>query len=84
MYEFHLLSVVFLACYIAAIKRILQNMGEIDMLNGYLYFGMEVRVYYGHTKILWYRKRKSFKMRGEAKVRKRADNGIENIDTFMS
>ena len=33
---------VFLACYIGAIRRIMSKASEVDMLNGYLYFGMEV------------------------------------------
>lgn len=36
------LSVVFLACYISAIRKIMEKASTLDMLNGYLYFGMEV------------------------------------------
>ncbi|KAL5268108.1 hypothetical protein ACHWQZ_G002086 [Mnemiopsis leidyi] len=33
--------VVFLACYISAIRKIMEKASTLDMLNGYLYFGME-------------------------------------------
>ncbi|XP_063683153.1 atrial natriuretic peptide receptor 2-like isoform X3 [Bolinopsis microptera] len=33
--------VVFLACYISAIRTIMERAKDLNMLNGYLYFGME-------------------------------------------